>query len=619
MLNEPNNPIKSIRITDGLWHRMLERNRLGTLPHCVQQCEQHGLITNVEIAAGLSDAEYQGGPDRDSDLFKVIEGAAYTFAQSADESLDAYLDAIIAKIAKAQADDGYLQTYITSQKPDERFVDLQRAHELYCHGHLFEAAVAHAEATGKRELLEVAVRLADHLDGLFGPGKREAAPGHQEVELALVRLYKLTGEARYLNLSKYFVDERGTPGQLEREYRGKPIDEGDRRPGRNRPPAYRQDHARAVDQRYATGHAVRAGYLYAAMADLAREAGDDEYAVAAKAIWRNIVERKLYITGGVGTHQYFDEGFGDDYTLPHDGYCETCGGIAMMQFSRRMNLLTGEAKYADVVELTMLNHFLSSTDATGREFFYRNLLVSDGTRRRHPWPNPACCPSNIVRTVPQVARELYAITDRAVYVNQFAASVASLTLGGASVTLTQQTDYPWDGRVMLTVDPAEPTAFALHLRVPGWTDGRPVPSDLYSADTPADPVTITVNGEAIDAAARRQGYCVIDRMWQAGDVVSMDMPMPVQRVRAHVNVEACRGQVALMRGPMLYCFEQVDLGCDPAEITLDRSIKLMATHEPGLLGGVTVVHDEVSALRAVPFAVWNNRKPGGMAVWVREG
>lgn len=620
---ELTNALTTVRLNDGFWAQRVERNRTATLPHVWQQCEQEGHMTNLDIAAGTSDAAYTGGADRDSNLHKVLEGAAYVLAMSPDDTLDAAVDQVIAKLAAVQQPDGYVQSYISSQKPDERYADLARSHELYCMGHLIEAAVEHFRATGKRAYLDIAVRAADHIDATFGPGKRETTSGHQQVELALVKLYQVTDEQRYLDLCRHFVAMRGERKRVHREYSGLHIDEGDRRPGRNRPPAYRQDHQPVAEQREAVGHAVRAGYLYAAMTDLAQAGGAEAqaYAKAVSAIWDDIVSRKLYITGGIGTHQYHDEGFGDPYLLPNDSaYCETCGGIALLLFSHRMGLLAGNAKYADLVELILYNNMLGCTDLAGVNFFYRNPIRVDAPRKRHPWANPACCPTNIVRIVPQFPRLMFTVGSRdgdpRLYVDQFASSTADLTLADTTVRITQQTHYPWDGKVAMAVEPESPLRFALHVRIPGWVDGRPVASDLYAADdVPGASPTITVNGEAIDATARRDGYVVIERAWQAGDRVMIDLPMPVRRVHSHDKVAACRGRVALMRGPMVYCVEEAD-NADPLGVTLPGDAELVAEHDDDLLGGVTIIRDRARTMTAIPYYAWNNRTPGKMQVWL---
>ncbi|MBI1337295.1 MAG: glycoside hydrolase family 127 protein [Phycisphaera sp.] len=611
--------IRNVTFHGGFWGGLVERNRAATLPHVMHKCVDEGHVLNLDIAAGKSDAPYRGGADLDSNLHKVIEGAALVLASNPDKVLDATIDQWITKLAAVQEPDGYLQSYISSQTPDERYKDLHRSHELYCMGHMIEAAVEHFYATGKRAFLDVAVRAADHMDATFGYGKSEKTSGHQEVELAIVKLFEATGQKKYLDLSRYFVDIRGDRGLVHRDYSGKPIIDGDRTPGRNRPPEYRQDHKPAVEQRQAVGHAVRAGYFYAAMTDLAMHCDSQPHAQAVAAIWDDIVNRKLYITGGVGTHQYRDEGFGDPYLLPNDSaYCETCGGIALLLFSHRMGLLTGEARYADLIEIILNNNMLACTDLAGVNFFYRNPLASDGSRKRNDWCHPACCPTNIIRIVPQLARLAYAQRGDSIFVDQFVNSTASVKLDAGTVRITQQSNYPWDGKITLTLDTDSPMEFSLHIRIPSWTRGRPVTSDLYvTHHDERDQPTVTVNGRAVDPVPLEKGYCVIRRVWQKGDRVVVDLPMPVKRVRAHENVESCRGQIALMRGPMVYCFEEAD-NPEPAGVVLTPDTTLNAVHRADLLGGVTVIRDAAQSTTAIPYFAWNNRRQGKMTVWVPD-
>ena len=617
---EARDALRAVSVTDGFWSRLIERNRTATLPHVFSQCEEAGQIRNLEIAAGRISADYTGGSSVDSNVYKVLEGASYCLSLLPDPELDTYLDTLIELIASAQQPDGYLNSYFTLQAPSERYADLHRSHELYCAGHLFEAAVAHYEATGKPTLLDVAIRLADHIDATFGPGKYETVPGHQEIELALVRLFKVTGTRRFMELARYFVDLRGNEAMVAREYAGKPVIESERHPGRNRPPEYRQDHMPLIKQREPVGHGVRAGYLYAGLTDVAIEYGSQEHAAAADALWNSIVAKHLYLTGGIGTHQHRDEGFGDDYLLPNDtAYCETCAGIALLLFTHRMDLLKGHSKYADVIELILYNHLLASTDHSGCNVAYRNPLASDGTAIRPPWNNPACCPTNVVRIIPQIPRLIYATGVNALYVDQFINSAAKLTVDGQRVDVAQESEYPWDGQITITVEPETPQTFDLFIRIPGWVDGRPVPSDLYGVpDHRGSGPTVTVNGEEWDSAARTRGYCCVSRTWRPGDRIVVDLPMPVQRVTAHKKVEANRGRVALMRGPVLYCVEAADHELDVDEITLGVTAELETEHGEGLFDGVVVIRDATGPLTAIPYYLWNNRQPGKMAVWIPQ-
>jgi DUF1680 family protein len=613
-----NDALRQVAVTGGLLQDIIKRNHSATLPHVLDQCVEEGDVTNLEVACGITQGEYSGAADRDSNLFKALEGACYCLALQPDETLAARIDSLIALIAACQQPDGYLQSYISSQKPEERYQDLHRSHELYSMGHLIEAAVAHHEVTGDQTLLDVAVRVADHLDATFGRGKREMPPGHQEIELALVRLFRVTGEDRYLALSKFFVDMRGDRQMLEREYGGKPIIESDRTPGRNRPPFYRQDHLPVVEQREATGHAVRAGYLYTAMADLAMALDSEPLAHACESIWDNITSKKLYLSGGVGTHQYHDEGYGDNYLLPNTGYCETCGGIALLLFSQRMGLMTGKSKYADIIELILYNHLLSSMDLSGKHTFYRNPLSAQEPRERPPWNNPACCPTNIVRIIPQLVRYLYSIADHGVYVEQFACSKAALVVNGENVILEQETAYPWEGAIRITITPQSPLHFALQLRIPAWVRGRPATSDLYVSEDKSAEVRIAINRQRVHARDDGNGYLVIERVWHPQDQVDVYFPMAIQRVTAHLAVEADRGRVAFMRGPILYCFEEADTGVNPENVVIPEGTILRPDHRPDELGGITFLSSDDPPLKAVPFFVWNNREPGRMAVWMRE-
>jgi len=492
-------------------------------------------------------------------------------------------------------------------------------------------------------VLDAAKRFADHIDGIFGLGKRYDVDGHQEVELALVKLYRATGERRYLELSRFFLDERGYAHGTER----KPFDpntavappkpEGPLTAEQRRAIWHAQlrmrngrmqDHKPVVAQEEAVGHAVRAGYMYAAMADIVRFMDASDYERALDRLWRDVVGRKMYITGGIGTAQYDDEGFGDPYLLPNSSaYCESCAAIAHVLWQHRMNLLKGQAKYADVMELTLYNGMLSGISISGNQFFYQNPLASKGARRRS-WIGLSCCPTNLTRIIPQVGGLAYARGKGEVFVNLYLAGEASFKIDDrVTLKLAQQTDYPWDGRVRLTVTPDQASEFALCLRIPGWALGRPVPSDLYRVVGPkVPPVGLKVNGQAADPSPRDDGYVHLQRRWKAGDVVELDLPMPVQRVYAHEKVQDDQGKVALMRGPIVYCLEAVDHpGVDLSRLVLPRESDLSAEHRAELLGGVTVLQGKALAdgqrpitLTAVPYYAWANREQGAMTVWSDE-
>ncbi|OHB78529.1 MAG: six-hairpin glycosidase, partial [Planctomycetes bacterium RBG_16_55_9] len=548
-------PFTEVSFADEFWTPRLETNRKVTLPYDFKKCEETGRIDNFAKAGGLMEGKFQGIRFDDSDVFKVIEGAAYSLRLHPDPELDKYLDNLITKIAAAQEDDGYLYTcrtidpnHLPADAGQTRWSFLQSSHELYNVGHMYEAAVAHYQATGKRTLLDVAIKNADLIDRVFGPGKKRDVPGHEEIEIGLVKLYGVTGNEKYLALAKFFLDERG------------------RANGRKIYGAYCQDHRPVIRQNAAVGHAVRAGYLYTGMADVAALTGDAGYVEALERIWQDVVSKKLYITGGIGARGG-GEAFGDGYELPNkEAYCETCAAIANAMWNHRMSLLHADAKYIDVLERVIYNGFLSGVSLSGDRFFYPNPLASDGKYQRSPWFGCACCPTNIVRFMPSLAGYAYARSRNSLYVNLFVSGSAMVQMGADAVRVTQQTRYPWEGHVKIMVEPESRTAgkvFTIYVRIPGWTQESPVPSDLYyycdlgPRDWTGRKVTVKVNGEPIALEIVR-GYTRIARAWQVGDVIELELPMPVRRVRAHAKVRADAGRVALQRGPIVYCFEGAD-------------------------------------------------------------
>jgi len=633
-----------VELRGGFWGPRLKTHHEVTIPHALDCLEKDGHVTNFDKAAGAFDGPLQGHHAFDSDLHKALEGAVYSLQHYDDSRLCQRVDGILDRILAAQQQDGFLISCFIVQRQDKRWEDLRLEHQMYNAGHFFEMAVAHAQLAGDTKALNAAKRFADHIDGLFGPGKRYDVDGHQEVELALVKLYRATGERRYLELSRFFLDERGYAHGAER----KPFDprtviapvkpEGKLTPEQQREfwhaqlrrrNGRMQDHKPVVDQLEAVGHAVRAGYMYSAMADIVRLMEAPGYERALDHIWDDVVGRKMYLTGGVGTGQYDDEGFGDAYRLPNESaYCESCAAIAHVLWQHRMNLLKAQAKYADVMELALYNGLLSGISISGDKFFYQNPLASKGGGRRSSWIGLACCPTNLTRIIPQIGGLAYACGKRQVYVNLYVAGEASLKMDdGVTVKLAQQTEYPWDGRVRLTVTPDQASEFALCLRIPGWALGRPVPGDLYRfADPKVPPVGLKVNGQAADPSPKDDGYVHLQRRWQAGDVVELDLPMPAHRVYAHEKVQDDQNKVALMRGPIVYCLEAVDQpGVDLFRLALPREADLRAEHRAGLLGGVTVLQGNALAdaerpvtLTAVPYYAWANREEGAMTVWVDE-
>ena len=618
-------PFTAVRVTGGFWHARQEVNRTVTVPFALQQCEDTGRLRNFDRAAETMRRRAAGEPGfqqrpatiypfDDSDVYKVIEGAAYALSLRPDPALDRQLDACIARVAAAQEPDGYLYTFRTMHPdaPAHEWVDPQRwlldpllSHELYNLGHLYEAGVAHFQATGKRPLLDVCQRSAELLWRDFGGRSRRLAPGHQVIELGLTKLYRVTGDARWLELARIFLEARGPGG-----------------------PVYSQQHQRVEEQTEAVGHAVRANYQYAGMADVAALSGDARLVRTLRALWDNAAGRKLALTGGVGALGH-GEAYGADYELPNDAYNETCAAIALMMWNHRMFLLTGEAHYMDVLERTCFNGFISGAALTGDRFFYPNPLEYDGAATfnhgyagRAPWFGCACCPPNLVRTTAAITGYFYAVRDQSLYVNCFAASEGVVPVAGGEVTVRQETDYPWSGRVRLTVSPAAPTSLTLRVRIPGWVRGRPVPSELYGYDeaTPAA-WSLRVGGQAV-AAPLEQGYAVLTRVWRAGDVVELDLPMPVRTVHASPHVAALAGRVALERGPVVYCVEGQDSPVAPGDLTLSPRAEVTAVAQAGLLGGVTtlaVTDGPATAFTAVPYYAWNNRGLAPMAVWLKRG
>jgi hypothetical protein len=609
-------PFTDVKIADEFWTPRFETNRTKTVPHDFRKCEETGRISNFAKAGGLEQGEFRGIYFDDSDVYKVIEGAAYTLAIRPDTELDKYLDGLIAKIAAAQQKDGYLYTFYTVKKQlDKRWSNEKDMHETYCAGHLIEAAVAHFRATGKRNLLDVATRVADHIDSVFGPGRLGDVSGHEEIELALVKLYEVTGQERYLRLARFFIDERGNA-------------KGHRLYGENL-----QDHKPVIEQDEPVGHAVRAMYLYCGMADLAAYLAPKGYVEALGRIWQNVATRRMYVTGGVGArHQ--GEAFGRDYELPNDtAYCETCAAIGNALWNYRMILLHGDAKYADVLERVIYNGFLSGISLDGEKFFYVNPLASKGNHHRQAWFGCACCPVNVVRFLPSLPGYVYAHDADGIYVNLYAAGTAKVARKGGTVALVQETRYPWDGKVRLTVQPERTAAFAVNLRIPAWTRASDEQGDqLYRVarvkDEPA--VAIKVNGEPVARPDIAKGYACIKREWKKGDVLELDLPMPVRRVYAHPQVGADVGRVAIQRGPIVYCVEAADVGPGIASMYLPADAPLAAERRPDLLGGVAVIKgkamtrsaDPVDAkpfdLVAIPYYAWDHRDAGPMMVWLPE-
>ena len=615
--SQPQAPIQEVSFTqvhlnDGFWSPRIEINRTVSIPSAFHECEVNGRFDNFAIAAGLIKGEHRGDFSfDDTDPYKVIEGASYSLAVHYDAKLDHYLDSVINIIAQAQEPDGYLTTCVTNKCTrlsgwwGTRKWEKINSHELYNSGHLIESAVAHYRATGKKTFLNVAIKNADLVCKTFGPneGQIHRPGGHPIIEMALCKLYKVTGNKKYLEGAKYFVDETGrcTDG--------------------HRPSEYSQDHMPILQQEEIVGHAVRAGYLYSGVADVAALTGDKAYQEALERIWENMSSKKLFITGGIGSRPQ-GEGFGPNYELNnHTAYCETCAAIANVYWNYRMFLATGESKYIDVCERALYNNVLSGVSLSGDKFFYDNPLESDGEHERQKWFGCACCPGNITRFVASVPGYIYARQGKDIFVNLYAQGKAKI----GNIELEQTTDYPWDGKIRIKVTKGS-GKFAIKLRVPSWLKTSPTNNDLYQYQDKAKTYSVSVNGKALYPENR--DYIEISRSWKKGDTIELDFPMDVRRIVANDNAEDDRGKVALERGPIVFCLE----GADQADhkvfnkYILD-SAPVSAHFEQDLLNGVMVLEGSAKELqqdgevkdvkfRAIPYSTWNNRGGEQMEVWI---
>jgi DUF1680 family protein len=604
-------PFTDVQIRDAFWRPRQDTNRSASIPVNLDMLERSGNLKNFRLAAAKATRGFTGPVFMDSDVYKAIEAASYSLASRPDAGLERRLDEIIASVAAAQQPDGYLDTYYVVKEPGRRWTNLRDNHELYCAGHLIEAAVAHHRATGKTSLLDVARKVADHIDSVFGPGKRMGYPGHPEIELALVKLWRATAERRYFDLAKFFITNRGRKYFAE-EHRT-PLDRYDG--------TYWQDDVPLTEHRAIKGHAVRAAYLLSGATDVAAETGDPALLAMLGRVWRNTTQRNLYITGGIGPSAH-NEGFTEDYDLPNlSAYQETCASVALAQWNHRLALLYGDARYADVFERSLYNGVLAGVSLDGTRFFYVNPLESRGSHHRSEWFGCACCPPNVARTLASLGGYAYATSHDALWVNLYIQGSTRVKLHGEDVTLDVTTDYPWDGKVTLEPKVKKPTTFGLRLRVPGWSRG----------------VDVSVNGKTTPRVGTERGYLVLDREWRTGDAVTVAFPMAVERMAANPHVKADAGQIALQRGPLVYCLE----GCDQPEPLASLSIppagKLEAVKADDLLGGVVVIRGEaVTAggldwsgklyqpapeprrvpFRAIPYYAWDNRTACPMRVWM---
>jgi hypothetical protein len=616
-------PFTSVKLTDKFWSQRIKKNADVTIPIAFSYCESTGRIRNFEIAGGLDTGSFKSlYPFDDSDVFKIIEGASYSLQTYPDPILDEYLDTLIYKIGLAQEDDGYLYTNRTIAEMhggaglhewanEKKWLnDSLHSHELYNIGHLYEAAVAHYQATGKRTLLDVAVRSADLVFNDFGYDKLKVWPGHQVIEMGLVKLFCATGDRRYLDLARFFLDIRGPDGRQ-----------------------YNQAIRRPVDQTEAEGHAVRATYMYSGMADIAAMTKDDAYLKAISSIWEDIVYRKMYITGGIGATGG-NEGFAEAYFLPNmSAYCETCASIGNIFTNNRLFLLYGESKYVDILEKTLYNSMLSGVSLTGDRFFYPNPLESSGQHQRSPWFGCACCPSNIARFIPAIPGYIYAVTDRDLYINMYISNEADIQIGDQKVKISQTSGFPRDGKVQIIVGTGHKAKFIMKLRIPGWAVNEAIPGDLYrfEGQNPEE-FSLLLNGDTVITEIR-DGYVSIDRIWNSGDKLQLLLPMPVRLVTADDRIKDNNGKVAVQRGPVIYCAEWPDNNKgNVLNLVLKRDSGFTTHYSADLLGGTQVIKargcqtvrtvdggirmlDE-ETITLIPYALWNNRGPGQMMVWL---
>lgn len=626
----PIDPVQftQVKVNGGFWGQRLEASRNVTIPLAFSKCEETGRYTNFEKAAHPSDSyKVEGYSFDDTDVYKTIEGASYLLQTYPDAKLEHYIDSVLVIVAGAQEPDGYLYTARTmNPKHPHEWAGTKRwekveelSHEFYNLGHMLEAAVAHYRATGKRNFLDIAIKYADCVNREIGPnpGQEVHVPGHQIAEMGLAKLYLATGEKKYLDLAKFFLDMRGRNGYQDE---------------------YNQTHKPVLEQDEAVGHAVRAAYMYSGMADVAALTGDDSYIKAIDKIWENIVGKKYYITGGIGATNY-GEAFGRNYELPNStAYCETCAAIGFVYVNHRLFLLHGESKYYDALERTLYNGVLSGVSLDGGLFFYPNPLESHGQHQRQAWFGCACCPSNISRFIPSIPGYVYAVKDDNVYVNLFMGNTADLKVNGKELVLEQQTTYPLNGDITLNVQKTKAGLFTLKVRVPGWAQNQVVPSDLYTySDGKKAGFSITVNGEALtkdgSTPVGKDGYCNITRKWKKGDKVQIHFNMEPRTVKANERVVADRGRVSVERGPLVYCAEWPDNNFNILSTVVGKNPKFETVEKKDMLYGINMLSTDAQTvgydangkivskdvkLNLIPYYAWNHRGKGNMMVWLLQ-
>lgn len=609
---------RNVQLHEGFWAERIETNRTATVSHIIEKLEQTGRVTNFLKAAGKMEGEYQGFHFNDSDVYKVIEALSYMIANRPDDKLAALCEQLVDAVVAAQEADGYLHPFITLTKTEDRWQHPHR-HELYSMGHMLLAGIAHYESTGYRKLLDAGINLANRICEDFDPvtGAQRRPPEHQVLETGLAELYRITGDQKYIDMAHYFLMLRGKAD------------------GRTLYGPYAQDHQPVLEQEKAVGHAVRATYMYCAMADTAALSVHEEYIQPLKKLWENVISQHMYVTGGIGA-QGGGESFGQEYVLPNmSSYCETCAAIGMVFWNQRLFQLFGEAKYIDVMERVLYNGLLSGVSLDGKSFFYPNPLASYGQHGRSEWFGCACCPTNIIRFFPKLAEYIYAQDKDGIYVNLFAASEAEISRNNSGIKIIQETRYPWEGHVEIQVYSEKAARFNLRIRIPGWALNRCVPSDLYSFDSnEIDKPKVYLNGKIVNDKLEN-GYVVINRTWQNGDRIELNIPMPVRRIIANEQVEEDHGKVALQRGPIVYCAEGAD---NPDRHIMNRFIpedtEFKFNYLSELLNGINIITAEVpvavrdgngglseekkESFKAIPYYAWANRGSGEMAVWFPE-
>ncbi|MGR5593747.1 glycoside hydrolase family 127 protein [Bacteroides thetaiotaomicron] len=613
-------PFTSVKVTDNFWGQRLQASREVTIPLAFSKCEETGRYENFVKAAHPSDTyKVEGFSFDDTDVYKTIEGASYSLQTYPDKKLQKYIDSVLVIVAGAQEPDGYLYTARTMNPKHphnwagkERWVAVENlSHEFYNLGHMIEGAVAHYQATGKRNFLDIAIKYADCVCREIGngPQQKKYVPGHQIAEMALVKLYMVTGDKKYLDQAKFFLDTRGYTSRKD---------------------AYSQAHKPVVEQDEAVGHAVRAVYMYSGMADVAAITGDSSYIKAIDKIWDNIVSKKIYITGGIGA-RHAGEAFGNNYELPNlSAYCETCAAIGNVYMNYRLFLLHGDAKYFDVLERTLYNGLISGVSLDGGSFFYPNPLSSNGKYSRKPWFGCACCPSNVSRFIPSLPGYVYAVKNDQVYVNLYLSNKAELKVDKKKILLEQETGYPWNGDIRLKITQGNQD-FTMKLRIPGWVRGNVLPSDLYSyADNQKPAYQVSVNGQTVESDVN-DGYLSIARKWKKGDVVEVHFDMIPRIVKANPKVEADHGRVAVERGPIVYCAEWPDNRFNVHSILLNQHPQFKVTDKPELLYGIRQITTDAQALSydkagklvtkdveltLIPYYAWAHRGEGDMEVWL---